>query len=118
MKLSIEQIARTAHEANRALCASFGDRSQKPWDEAEGWQRESAIKGVQFRIANPDASDSAQHDQWMADKVADGWVYGAVKDADAKTHPCIVSFDQLPPDQKAKDAIFAAVVRSLSFAEC
>ncbi|HEY0832852.1 MAG TPA: RyR domain-containing protein, partial [Azospirillum sp.] len=92
----ITAIARVCHEVNRALCVAFGDLSQKPWDEAESWQRESAIRGVEFALANPDAPPSAQHDAWMADKLADGWVYGEVKDPAAKTHPCIVPYDQLP----------------------
>jgi hypothetical protein len=109
-----KRIARVCHAANKALCESFGDLSQKPWAEAEDWQRDSAVKGVEFALANPDAGDSAQHDAWMADKVAAGWVYGEVKDPAAKTHPCIVPFDQLPPEQKAKDAIFRAIVRAMA----
>jgi len=36
------------------------------------------------------------------------------KDAVAKTHPCLVDYDDLPPAQQAKDALFAAVVLALS----
>lgn len=106
-------IAPTCHEVNRAICRAFGDESQRPWEDAEPWQRESAIKGVIFALNNPDAPPSAQHDAWMADKLADGWVYGPVKDAEAKTHPCLVPYDQLPPEQRAKDYAFQAVVRAI-----
>lgn len=106
----IEAAAKAAHEANRAHCQAIGDDSQVPWDEAPEWQKESARKGVLFLIANPGAGDSAQHDSWMAAKVADGWVHGEVKDAEAKTHPCLVPFDQLPPEQQAKDRIFRETV--------
>lgn len=111
--MDIESIAAVCHEVNRALCRSFGDDSQKPWGEAEQWQRDSAITGVKFRLANPDAKESAQHDAWCTDKVADGWKYGRVKNANSKEHPCLVPFDELPPEQKAKDALFCAVVDSL-----
>ena len=70
--------------------------------------------GVRFAIDHPDAPDSAEHDAWMADKIADGWRYGEIKDAEAKTHPCLVPFDQLPREQQAKDALFRAVVKALS----
>jgi hypothetical protein len=109
---TIEQIARVCHDTNRAYCESIGDRSQRLWFQAEMWQRESAIKGVQFSIANPDAPVSAQHEAWLKDKEADGWTYGPVKDANAKTHPCYVSYDQLPFEQRVKDFLFRAVVKA------
>jgi hypothetical protein len=111
---NIEAIAKVCHEANRAWCESNGDNSQKPWDQAEGWQRISAIAGVEFALANPDAPDSAQHDAWVADKLREGWKFGEMKDAVAKTHPCIVPFENLPRHQQAKDKLFKAVVRSLA----
>jgi hypothetical protein len=42
----------------------------KDWDEAQQWQRDSAIKGVEFKLDNPDAGHDAQHNAWMADKIA------------------------------------------------
>lgn len=109
----ILNIAVVCHQANMAWCQCYGDLSQKDWAQAEPWQRDSAIKGVEYALANPDAPDSAQHDAWMADKIKDGWVYGEVKDATAKTHPCIVPFELLPPMQQAKDKLFRAIVSAL-----
>jgi len=110
----IEKIARVCHEVNRAICEAAGDHSQKPWGAAEEWQRASAIKGVYFALFNPDAPASAQHDAWTADKIADGWVYGPVKDADAKTHHCLVPYEDLPFEQRVKDHTFRAVVAALA----
>ena len=112
--MTIEQIATVCHEANRALCAGLGDYSQAPWGDAPGWQKESAIKGVEFNLANPDAPASASHDSWLEQKRADGWAYGEVKDPEAKTHPCFVPYDELPKEQQAKDHLFKAVVASLA----
>lgn len=108
--MNIEQIARVCHETNESYCVSIGDHSQKSWDEAEEWQRQSAIKGVQFALANPDAPASAQHDAWLADKAREGWKFGPVKDAEKKEHPCMVSYDQLPVEQRLKDHLFRGVV--------
>lgn len=112
-KNKITAIAMACHEANKVWCMSQGDQSQKHWFEAEEWQRESAIKGVEFRINNPDVGHDAQHNSWMKEKVDAGWVFGDVKDAEAKTHPCIVPFEQLPEFQQKKDALFCAIVDAL-----
>lgn len=107
------KIAKVCHQANKAWCEANKDNSQKDWYDAEEWQRQSAMKGVAFRINNPDAGHDAQHNSWMKEKTDDGWVYGEVKDAEAKTHPCIVPFESLPKFQQQKDALFCAIVDAL-----
>lgn len=110
--MNIEQIARVCHETNKAYCDTLGDHTQKSWDEAEEWQRQSAINGVHFAIANPTAPASSQHDAWLSDKERDGWKFGAVKDPAKKEHPCIVPYGDLPLEQRIKDHLFKAVVRA------
>lgn len=109
-------IARVAHEVNKAYCESLGDNSQPAWENAPQWQKDSALLGVQLHLDNPDACAQASHESWLRQKVADGWVYGPVKDPEAKTHPCILPFDGLPREQQAKDYIFRGVVRALGHA--
>jgi hypothetical protein len=106
-------IAEICHQANKVYCEMNGDASQVDWNNAPDWQRESAINGVKFRLENPDAGHDAMHNNWMNEKNKDGWVYGEVKDAEAKTHPCIVPFEQLPLVQQKKDALFSAIVDAL-----
>jgi len=109
-----EEIARVCHEVNRAYCQALGDDSQPTWEEAPGWQKESALKGVDLHTGTPGAGPEASHESWMKEKVETGWVYGEKKDPEAKTHPCMVPFAGLPVDQQAKDFIFRAVVHSLT----
>lgn len=111
---SIESIAKVAHDANRSYCETLGDWTQRSWEDAEDWQKKSAIEGVHFRLRNPMASSGAQHAAWMADKIADGWKWGPTKNADKKEHPCLVAYDDLPIAQKVKDALFCAVVVAMS----
>ncbi len=107
------EIARVCHEANRALQQVQGDPAPSPgWDDAPAWQRDSAVEGVEVALRG--ASAEELHESWCATKRADGWTYGAVKDADAKTHPCLVPYDQLPDEQRLKDQLFANVVSALS----
>lgn len=110
--MNVSDIARICHEANKAYCETLGDFSQKSWGEAAEWQQDSAFKGVEWRIANPLAPASAQHDAWVNEKVDSGWKYGPVKDASIKEHPCIVPYYALPDSQKFKDALFVAIVRA------
>lgn len=112
--LNREQIARVAHEVNRAYCQSLGDYSQPAWEDAPQWQKDSAALGVALHLDNPNASAAASHESWMAQKVADGWVWGLTKNPEEKTHPCIVPFDALPEAQQAKDYVFRGVVHALA----
>ncbi len=108
------QIARVAHEVNRAYCASLGDATQPNWDDAPDWQRASAIAGVEMHLANPEATPEQSHQSWLEQKTADGWVYGDVKDPEKKEHPCMLPYEQLPAAQKAKDYLFRGTVHALA----
>jgi hypothetical protein len=116
--MKAEQVARVCHEANRAYCEAIGDHSQVRWEDAPTWQRQSAITGVEFAFkakkeTGKAPSPSEMHESWRRDKAKDGWKYGPVKDAEKKEHPCFVPYDQLPPQQHAKDFLFKAVVEAL-----
>lgn len=114
--LSVSVVAQVAHEANRAFCVTLGDDSQPSWADAPDWQRESALKGVQAHLeahaAGSPLTPRESHEAWLAEKAANGWTYGRVKDAEAKTHPCFVPYSELPQAQRVKDYLFAAVVRA------
>jgi hypothetical protein len=114
MTLTTEQTilaaARAGHETNRVWCIAHGDDSQPRWEDAEEWQRESSVAGVVTVRQGGGPAD--QHQGWLNDKIGNGWVYGDVKDSDAKTHPCLVPYDELPEEQKIKDSIYIAVVQA------
>lgn len=112
--MKLTDIARICHDANRTYCATLGDHSQVPWDEAEDWQRNSAVEGVKFHIDNPEAPASAGHESWLKHKITEGWQYGADKDPDNRRHPCMVAFKDLPPAQQAKDHLFSAICKALA----
>jgi len=111
----IERLAEAAHNVNKAYCEAMGDHSQPAWRNAPEWQKDSARNGVRLHLGNPKSTPRDSHESWLKQKVAAGWVYGAVKDPDAKppTHPCLVPFEQLSPHLKAKDYIFVAVVKAM-----
>lgn len=107
-------IARVTHQVNKAYCEAIGDNSQKCWEDAPDWQKQSALNGVTFVLEFPMATPEDNHNEWLKGKAEAGWVYGPVKDEEAKTHPCILPYDELPLSQRAKDYIFKGVVLALS----
>lgn len=104
-----EFAARTAHEVNRAYCATLGDSSQPAWDDAPQWQKDSALAGVDAHMAS-DLSAEQSHELWLEHKRKEGWTWGPVKDAEKKTHPCFCAYDELPKEQRVKDHLFRAVM--------
>lgn len=113
MAFSDLDIAQVCHEANRALCLLLGDASQPAWADAPEWQRSSAVAGVAALRADPLRPPSASHESWLAEKERTGWRHGPVKNPETKEHPCMVPYDQLPPEQQAKDHLFTAVAKAL-----
>ena len=109
--IKIEACARAAHEANRAYCIALGDLSQPSWDNAPEWQKSSARNGVSGALSGNTPEQS--HEAWSAEKIANEWKFGPVKDPDKLEHPCLVAYADLPVAQRAKDDIFLAVVRAV-----
>ena len=107
-----EAIASVCHEVNRAYCRALGDFSHLPWNDAPQWQKKSAREGVEMHL-NGNVGPEASHKSWMASKLRDGWRYGKAKDSTAKTHPCLMPFDDLPVRQQAKDHICREIVLRL-----
>ena len=43
------------------------------------------------------------HDHWALQRMAEGWAYGPVRDDQAKTHPDLVPYGELPESEKEYD---------------
>jgi hypothetical protein len=112
MTVTAEDIARVAHEVNRAYCAAIGDPPKPAWKDAPDYQRQSALKGVNFH-AYADHTPEQSHESWLEAKREDGWVYGPDQDENARTHPCILPYADLPQPQRVKDHLFVAVVHAM-----
>lgn len=106
----VDVVAWVAHEANRAYCQAVGDQVPAVWSACTGEERQSKRAGV--RDAADGATPMGQHEAWCAAKRAAGWVFGDVKDEQARTHPCLVGYDELPELQQSKDRLFLGVVKA------
>ena len=115
--IGITGIARVVHESVRAYKNALKEDSLPPWDEAPDWQKNATKAAVEFRLKNPTSEPSHQHEQWMAEKISNGWKYGEAKDAAAKTHPLLLPYSQLPVSERLKDRLVQSIIDGL-FSEC
>jgi hypothetical protein len=112
--LDNEQIAVIVHEAHRGYSYVIGDQwSDPPWDGLPKWRREAVIEGV--RAVRAGLTPSQMHENWRSYYLSLGWVQGPSKDPDGRppTHPNLLPYGELPPDQQRKDYVFRAVVLAL-----
>ena len=113
MSYTSTEIARIAHEANRAVQALNGDDMPSvPWFYEPRSLRRTVEAGV--RRVQAGATPEQNHVSWCDDKYAQGWVYGPEKNTETKIHPCLVSWAELPAKEQAKARLFCAIVLALS----
>jgi len=59
------------------------------------------------------------HDIWAAQRLAEGWKYGAERNDERKEHPCLVAYEDLPENEKEYDRKIAMatqrVIKKLGF---
>ena len=109
----IDLAARTAHTINNAYREALGELPKPDWDRCDEALKDSARNGVEGIVKGHTPAQS--HENWMAFKASQGWRYGAEENAELKTHPNMVAYEQLPPSQRIKDTIFFSVVRGILF---
>lgn len=43
------------------------------------------------------------HEVWVKSRITQGWIYGDERNDVLKTHPCLISYDELPDVEKDYD---------------
>lgn len=107
-----DKIAKAAYEARRAYDASLGI-NLPPWEEAEDWLVRSYRATVAWMRNHPGATVQEAHEARLEAVFNAGWTRGPTIDATAKTHPALVPWDELPAEQRMRDAIGVAVIAAL-----
>lgn len=113
MPQPFEAICVTVHEAIRAWAKGARDSAMPNWEDAPDWMKESTKASVMSVLEDPNQKAGTQHEQWVKQKVASGWHYGPTKDADLKTHPMMVPYEELPLHEQKKDLLLVSIVRAL-----
>ena len=112
--LTIEQVAKICHAANRAYCKSIGDFSIKNWEETEQHVKDSIKDGIKNIIERSITNPKESHESWLAFKIKEGgWKYGPIKNIEKKIHPCFMEYSQLPEEHRIKNEIFFSIVTTL-----
>ena len=80
------------------------------WVERDDAFKKQFIEVVAM-MCGPSRKSSPEelHSDWVRAYEAMGWRYGPVRNAELKTHPDMVPFDQLEPREQAKDVVFIAL---------
>jgi hypothetical protein len=108
------QVARVIHAANAEMQAILGhDVISVPWFWEPLSVRRVTVNGVSQTRAH-DLTAEENHNVWLRQKLAQGWVHGPEKDPERKTHPAMLPWDQLEPENRDQAELFTAVVRALS----
>ena len=102
------EAARLAHEALRRWRRWMREPELPRWEFAPRWMHESTLAMVAHVIDGRGPADL--HELWMRHKLAAGWKLGE-RDADARTHPDLVPYTELPLASRIKDSIMLAEVR-------
>lgn len=109
--------AKASHSVMVAYCRAVGDHSVKPWDEADGWQRESTIDMVRC-VVNGVYDPREHHARWLDSKLRAGYVYGPEKNDDPGTgpltNPNIMQYDRIPFFQRMKDNLHVLVTAAVA----
>jgi hypothetical protein len=112
--LTCEDIAAICHTANNVLKTRLGEKPDPAWEEASQDQRQATMIGVGRHLAFSSITPKESHFIWCRSMQDQGWSYGPVKDAEKKTHPLLVPFEKLSPQDQAKDVLFVATVNAMA----
>ena len=81
-----------------------------PWEDREGDFRKQFLNVIDRQMGpSRSASPEELHGSWMQAYLDRGWVYGEKYDAEGRTHPDLVPYQDLGQLERDKDAVFIAL---------
>jgi hypothetical protein len=129
-----EQLARSLHAEYLERVGVDDDGYQRPWSQLSDAERESSRRQAEQLVssltdagydtvplrhwgtavpidpADVDQLASEEHGRWRADRVAQGWTFGAQRDDSLKQNPLLVDWDALPEADRESNR---EVIRSI-----
>lgn len=102
---ALYEVARVAHELNRAVSQSFGEPALPEWDALGEDNQVQLVEAVIFYFSNPAVTPEASHNEWLERGLASGAI--------RPSNPLAIPYAELPQIQRTKDEVFKAAVESL-----
>ncbi|KAK6101668.1 RIH domain family protein [Brugia pahangi] len=105
-------IEAAANKLEIGECVSFGDIAKNVYTGPSILRQNtepfvpklvdiSAVVLPHFAMEIHEKMAENLHELWAMRKIELGWSYGEVRDEKTRRHPCLTSFQQLPPNEKA-----------------
>lgn len=114
---TIERVCHMVHEVLRVYRLRSegiqeGEDLTLPWNQAPAWVKQEVKQVVIAGLANRSSlSPDKIHAMWAYDKILRGWVYGPSWDLEAKTHPRLVSYQELDDISREKNRMVCAIIK-------
>lgn len=109
----VKEIAAVAWAADAELQAQHGDLAPSlPGDAGDADAH--AVTLARVRAVLEGATPEELHERWRRAREAQGWTLGPKADSQRKTHPDLVPYAGRPEHLKARDRVFAAIVREVA----
>ncbi|SRR5216684_1233333 len=106
---SLDVIAELGWQSHIAWERIIGEQPKPDWSLLSPGQKVAIVDSVRWIIEHPTSSVAAQHDAWRARMAGDGWQLGD-KDNTTKSHPNMVSFDDLLFSQQMKARLWRHII--------
>ena len=104
-KVTVPELAEALHTVTRLLGRTDG-QTISTWAELGNEDRLRSAMAINAIMRDSTRTAEELHNLWLQIKVSMGWKYGPVYNLGKLEHPCIISFDRLPTEEKLKDEIW------------
>lgn len=104
----IEEATSAVYQAIRQLRCCHGDYEPR-WEIAPVDAKEMCRRLMEDCLRDPELSGERMHAEWCQQWFAKGWTVGTEVNCDAKTHPRLVSFEELSAVQRMEYRFFECV---------
>jgi hypothetical protein len=109
----LAQVAMVVHTAVNAYAQLLGEKAVA-WEDLPAPNRKGVINSIERIVHGDIGGPVGCHDAWLTFMTENGWTFGETKDYEAKTHPQLKPWSELPAEQRRKDFLFHAVVKALT----